>query len=265
MKISTLIENTNLKNSALESEHGISFYIETPEKNFIFDCGQSGLAWKNAKKLNLDLTKINFVVLSHSHYDHAGGFPALLKYVTPKKIYTGENFWMKKFSETGDGYIYRGAGFNLDDLKNWSIEQKICRDLLQIDENIFLIGNFLRRYDFETIPKKFVLGEEKVQDNFDDEICLTIKSGGEIILIVGCSHAGILNIVSTVQERLNLPIKILIGGVHLLNADESRIEKTLNELKNFGIKKFALCHCSGEKICQKLNSEILTTGAVLEF
>ena len=88
MKIFTLIENTNLKNSALYSEHGISFYIETREKNFIFDCGQSGFAWKNAEKLNLDLTKINFAVLSHSHYDHAGGFPALLKHVTPKKIYT---------------------------------------------------------------------------------------------------------------------------------------------------------------------------------
>ena len=262
MKIFTLIENTNLKNSALESEHGISFYIETPEKNFIFDCGQSGLAWKNAAKLNLDLTKINFVVLSHSHYDHAGGFPSLLKYVVPKKIFTGKNFWAEKFSKTDSGYIYRGAGFNLDDLKSWGIEQKICRDFLQIDENIFLIGNFLRRYEFETIPKKFVIGEKKVQDNFDDEICLAIKSGGEIILIVGCSHAGILNIVSTVKERLNLPIKILIGGVHLQGADEKRVDKTLNELKNFDIKKFALCHCSGESICAKINSEILTTGSI---
>lgn len=265
MKIFTLIENTNLKNSVLDSEHGISFYVETREKIFIFDCGQSGLAWKNAKKLNIDLKKINFVVLSHSHYDHAGGFPALLKYVKPQKIYTGENFWTEKYSKTDDGYIYRGAGFSADDLKNWGVEQKICRDILQIDENIFLIGNFHRRYNFEIIPKKFVVGENKIPDNFDDEICLAIKIGGEIILIVGCSHAGILNIVSTVQERLNLPIKILIGGVHLLNADEKRVDKTLDELKNFGIKNFAFCHCSGEKICQKLNSEILTTGSILEL
>ena len=264
MKIFTLIENTNLKNSVLGSEHGISFYIETAEKIFIFDCGQSGLAWKNAGKLNLNLKKINFVVLSHSHYDHAGGFPALLKYVTPKKIYTGENFWSEKFSKTDDGYIYRGAGFSADDLKNWGVEQKICRDILQIDENIFLIGNFIRRYEFEIIPKKFVVGENKIQDNFDDEICLAIKSGGEIILIVGCSHAGILNIVSTVQERLNLPIKMLIGGVHLQGADSERIEKTLRELGNFGIKKFFLCHCSGESVCKKINSEILTTGSIFE-
>ena len=94
---------------------------------------------------------------------------------------------------------------------------------------------------------------------------MAIKSDGKIILIVGCSHAGILNIISTVQERLNLTIKMLIGGVHLQGTDENRIDKTLKELKNFGIKNFAFCHCSGEKICQKLNSEILTTGSILEI
>lgn len=265
MKIFTLIENTNLKNPVLESEHGISFYVETPNFNFIFDCGHTGLAWKNAEKMNLDLSKINFVVISHSHYDHAGGFLKLLNYVKPKIIYTGKSFWNEKFSRTAEGFKYRGAGFSFNDLKSWDIEQKICEDFLQIDENIFLIGNFNRIYDFETIPKKFAVGENKIQDNFEDEICLAIRENDEIILIVGCSHAGILNIISTVHERLKLPIKILIGGIHLSNADNFRIDKTLNELYNFGIKKFALCHCSGEKICKKINSEILTTGSILEI
>lgn len=267
MKIYTLIEDTNLKNSVLESEHGISFFVETKNFNFIFDCGQTGPAWKNATKLNLDLSKINFVVLSHSHYDHAGGFPSLLKYSVPKIIYTGKDFWKEKFSRTDDGDKYRGAGFTFEDLKNWGITQKICEDFLKIDENIFLVGNFKRRYNFETIPKKYLRVENKklCQDNFDDEICLALKNSDEIVLIVGCSHVGILNIVSTVHERLKLPIKFLIGGVHLLNADDERIEKTLNELKNFGVEKFALCHCSGEKICKKINSEILTTGSVLNI
>lgn len=266
MKIYTLTEDTNLKNSTLDSEHGISFYVQTPKVNFIFDCGQSELTWKNAAKLNLDLSKINFVVLSHSHYDHAGGFPSLLNYVTPKKIYTGKNFWEEKFSLTEDGYKYRGAGFSQEDLKSRAIPQKICHNFLQIEENIFLVGNFNRTHDFETIPKKFVCGENKVHDRFDDEICLALKnSSDKIILIVGCSHAGILNIVSTVRERLMLPIKILIGGVHLLNSDEKIIDRTAEELKNFGIKNFALGHCSGKKICENINSKLLTTGSVFDF
>lgn len=263
MKIFTLAENTNLKNPALESEHGLSFYIETQNLNFIFDCGHTGIAWKNAEKLNLDLSKTDFVIISHSHYDHAGGFVSMP--VKPKIIYTGKNFWLEKFSVTDNGYRYRGAGFTKKDLQSWGVTKKVCDDLLQVDENIFLVGNFNRRYDFETIPKKFVVDENKIQDNFDDEICLAIRDKNEIILIVGCSHVGILNIVSTVHERLNLPVKFLIGGVHLSNANDDKIDKTLNELKNFGVRKFAFCHCSGEKICKKINSEILTTGSILKI
>lgn len=92
MNLQVLIEDTNFKNPALESEHGLSFYIETQNFKFIFDCGQSAATWKNAQKLNIDLSKINFVILSHSHYDHAGGFPSLLKFSAPKTIYTGNNF-----------------------------------------------------------------------------------------------------------------------------------------------------------------------------
>lgn len=263
MKIFTLTENTNSNNPELCAEHGLSFYIETAAKKFIFDCGHTGIAWKNAERMNLDLSQINFVVLSHSHYDHAAGFFSMPS--KPKIIYTGENFWLEKFSVTDNDCKYRGAGFTQKDLQSWGVTQKICRDILQIDENIFLIGNFSRTYDFETIPKKFVVGADKVQDNFTDEICLAVRKDNQIILTVGCSHAGILNIVSTVRERLNLPVKVLIGGIHLSDADDNRINKTLAGLKNFGLEKFYLCHCSGEKICKKINSEVLSTGSILEI
>lgn len=259
-KLTVLVEDKNLR-PELESEHGLSIFVETSDLKFIFDCGHTGIAWKNAEKLNINLSEINFVVISHSHYDHAGGFPSLLNFVKPKFIFTGQNFWNEKFSRTNDGFKYRGAGFTQKDLISWNIKQKICRDTLKLNENIFLVGNFTRRYDFEKIPEKFVYGENKLPDNFEDEICLAIKDDDGLTLIVACSHAGILNIVSTVQERFNLPVKNLIGGIHLLDADDWRIEKTFRELKNFGIKKFALCHCSGEKI----STNNLSTGDILEF
>ena len=73
----------------LEGEHGLSFYIETPESKFLFDCGHTGAAWRNAVKMGVDLSEVDFVALSHSHYDHAGGFPALLEHVKPRTLYTG--------------------------------------------------------------------------------------------------------------------------------------------------------------------------------
>ncbi len=263
-RITVLIENKNF-NPALESEHGLSFFVEGENSTFIFDCGHTGLAWKNAVALGVDLTAINFAVISHAHYDHAGGFPSLINYVTPKILYTGIDFWIEKFSRADENFAYKGAGFTADDLTRWNIQQKICHDVLQIDEKIFLVGNFERRFNFETIPKKFVRGENKSPDTFSDEICMVLRGDDGLTVIVGCSHVGILNILSTVAKRFDEKIIRVIGGVHLLNADDERIDKTLTVLKNFGVHDLKLCHCSGEKICGKIDAEILSTGSGFEI
>lgn len=253
ISLKVLVEDKVLDGSNLESEHGFSLYLETPALKFIFDCGQSDLAWKNAAKLGVDLTKINFVVISHAHYDHAGGFPSLLKIVKPKVIYTGKNFWLEKFSKTDEGFKYRGAGFTFQDLAHWKIEQKICDDILELDKNSWLVGNFDTRHKVK-IPEKFVRGEEKISDNFDDEICLVLREGDGVAVVVGCSHVGILNIVSTVQRRLDLPIKTVIGGIH---SDDMKI---FARLEDFGVENFKLCHCSGEKLRADF-----AAGSVLKF
>ena len=238
MRLTILLDDKNF-NPALESEHGLSIFIEGKSSTFIFDCGQTGIAWKNAAMLGVDLKKINFAVISHAHYDHAGGFPTLIKYVTPKILYTGINFWQEKFSRADDNFAYKGAGFTADDLKRWNVEHKICRDTIQVDEEIFIVGNFERRTDFETIPEKFVRGENKLPDTFDDEICLVMRGVEGLSVVVGCSHG-------------------IIGGIHLINSDSKRIEKTLTALKSFGVRDFKLCHCSG------IDTEIYT-GSVIEI
>ena len=263
-RLKVLIEDKNFK-PALASEHGLSFFVEGEQSTFIFDCGHTGLAWKNAVKLDVDLTAINFVVISHSHYDHAGGFPSLLNYFTPKILYTGIDFWIEKFSRADEKFLYKGAGFTAEDLVRWNIQHKICRDVLQLDDKTFLVGKFEQQFDFETIPKKFVRGENKLPDTFSDEICMVLCDAKGLTVMVGCSHVGIANIVSTIAKRFNQPIIRVIGGVHLLNADNERIDKTLHVLKNFGVRDLKLCHCSGEKICGKIDAEILSTGSVFEI
>ena len=255
IEIKILLENTKPENSAFEVEHGLSLYITTSQSKFIFDCGHTGIAWKNAALMNVDLSKIQFVMLSHSHYDHAAGFPKLLNYATPKILYTGKDFWREKFSldkETNE-YKYAGCGFTKDDLNRWNIEQRICEDVLKIDDETYLVSNFNKKYNFETIPKKFVLGEDRISDPFNDEIVLVLREDDGLAIVTGCAHNGILNIVSTVQEKFNQPIKTVIGGIHLKNSGDDRINKTLNELKNFGVKNLALGHCSGDKVIN--NSE----------
>ncbi len=241
----------------LEAEHGLSMYIETPDSSFLFDCGHTGMAWNNAKALGVDLSAVKDVILSHSHYDHAGGFPALLKYCQPEAVYTGINFWQEKYSydKENNEYLYKGCGFTKKDLEAWGIEQRVCRSIIPLDDYANIVTGFDKHYDFETIPEKFVRGENKEPDPFDDEICLLLPEGDGLAMVVGCSHVGILNMVATVKERTEQPVYSVMGGIHLSGGEE-RINETMRELERLGVENFNLCHCSG------INN--MATGSVIE-
>lgn len=269
-KLTVLIENTTPEGLSLTAEHGLSFFVEIERTKFIFDCGQTGAAFDNAKILGIDLRGVKDVVLSHSHYDHAGGFPKLLETAQIKTIYTGENFWEEKYSISNEktstipDYIYRGCGFDEKFLAERGIEQKICRDVIELDENIWLVGNFKRRYDFETIPKKFVRGDRKIHDDFSDEIVLVLRGSNGLAIVTACAHSGILNIVADIRERFSMPIVSVIGGLHLTGATQDRISRTIDELKILGVKKVLPCHCSGEEFMNNF-PERLSTGSVIEI
>lgn len=247
-RITVLIENTALPEQNLLAEHGLSLLVETPESTVLFDCGQTGAAWKNASRLGIDLSSVRSVILSHSHYDHAGGLPSLMQHAKPRLLYTGPVFWREKFShdrETGE-YKYRGCGFRKEDLAAWGMEQRICEGLVQIDSQVWIVHGFSRRYPFETIPAKFVCGEEKEPDTFRDEICLVLKEKDGLAVVTGCAHNGILNIVSSVKEKINLPVHRIVGGIHLSGEKQERVDKTLAMLREMGIHSMNLCHCSGD-------------------
>ena len=259
-KITVLLEN--VAPPGLEAEHGLSLFVETPESTFIFDCGQTGMAWRNAARLGVRLLSAQFVVISHSHYDHAQGFPSLLKYMKPEALYTGPGFWQEKYSyDRGSGqYLYKGGGFNAPDLADWGVAHRVCEGLLTLDNTARLMTGFDKRSPFEKIPSKFRRGEMKEPDPFDDEVCLLLKEGDGLALVVGCSHRGILNIVFAVQEQTDLPVRRIIGGVHLEGASRERTEKTLQELNRLGIQKLDLCHCSGNAV-----KRTISTGSVIEL
>ena len=276
--LTVLIENTTPEGSGLVAEHGLSFLVETQQTKFIFDCGHTGAAFDNAKLLGVDLSEIKIVALSHSHYDHAGGFKKLLDFAPIEKIFTGENFWEEKYSIRNEelgirnfithcalripNCLYRGCGFDEKFLAEKNIEQIICRDVIQLDEDAWLVGNFKRRYDFETIPKKFLRGDKKIPDDFSDEIVLVLRTNDGLAVVTACAHSGILNIVADVRERFDLPIVSVIGGLHLTGATQERISRTLDELKFLGVKKILPCHCSGEDFMNRCGEKI-STGSVI--
>lgn len=248
IRMTALMDDLASKNQALVSEHGLSYFIEAGDKRILFDCGQSSNTWRNAAALGLDIRELDAVVLSHSHYDHAGGCRSLIESGGGSpQVYTGQSFWEQKCSFDGTGCKDRSAGFDAGFLRNHGITQREVPDLAEISPGIWAVGDFPRINDFETIPQKYVRKTEAgfVWDDFRDEICLALDIGGGLAVLAGCSHPGIVNMVTRVQNALGMPVRAVFGGTHLLEATEHRICATLDALYALGVETIGLSHCSG--------------------
>ena len=247
VKIKTLMDNLSSEHKSLIAEHGLSFYIETKQTKILFDFGAGENTWINAAKLNIPLDEITHLVFSHSHYDHAAGFIPLAERGWQKTVIHGPEFFQEKYAVGEHKYTYLGCGFTEAYLKQHSRDEIICEGMYQIDDEIHVIGGFDRTHEFEQVPARFVKDspDGMVQDLFEDEICLAIDTPEGLIVIVGCSHPGIMNILGTVKNRLNRPIRAVIGGTHLVEADEERVKKSIEEMKSMGIVLLGINHCSG--------------------
>ncbi len=260
LTITTLIENNTDENGILFSEHGFSLYIEIDEIKILFDTGASGDFIKNAEKLNVDLNKVEYVILSHGHYDHSGGFTKLIDKVGNSfKLIVGEGFFSEKYKGLeGDTYKYIGNSFDEEYInENNILIRYIKEDICYITENIMIFSNFKRNNNFELRNPKFLIkhNESYILDDFLDEIVLAVKLERGLLIILGCSHVGIVNILETIIERTGMPIYGIIGGTHLIEADGQRLNNTINFLKEKHINILGMSHCTGEYAVEKIKHE----------
>ena len=278
LKITTLIENMADEAGKLAFEHGFSVLIELDGEKLLFDTGQSGDFKKNADILDIDLADLSGVVLSQGHYDHTGGVSALLKTVEKKiPFYIGKEFFAPKYKHLEEGsYKYNGNPFPKELLleKNSPAELfRVEKDATWLSEKLVLFKNFDRVTEYEEVNPKFFVktasGYE--QDLFLDEIALGIVTEQGLVLVVGCSHAGIVNILEHVKKTVNIPVAAVLGGTHLVEADEKRLAKTAEALKRYGVRTIAVSHCTGEDGMALLRKEfpdgfmLNNTGNVMEF
>ncbi|MFT5874666.1 MAG: 7,8-dihydropterin-6-yl-methyl-4-(beta-D-ribofuranosyl)aminobenzene 5'-phosphate synthase [Clostridium sp.] len=261
LKITTLIENNPSADIRLYNEHGLSLYIEIDGMKILFDTGKSGDFIKNAETLNIDLNKLDYVMISHGHYDHSGGFRKLVEEISNSyKLIVGEEFFKNKYGiiEGGDNYKYLGNSFEKEYIHKNNIAIKyIKQDIYYITENIMVFTNFKRNNNFELPNKRFKIKQDEkyILDDFSDEIVLVLKGKSGLFVVVGCSHVGIVNILETIIERTGLPIYGIIGGTHLVEADEQRLNKTINFLKEKDIKIIGVSHCTGEKAAEEIKRQ----------
>lgn len=232
MKIISLLENTTNKN--LETEHGLSLYIEALGKKILFDFGKTDLFFKNAKKLDLDLSQIDFAVLSHGHNDHGGGIKAFLDVNNHAPIYVSSHAFSPHYNKVGE---YIGLDTDLINEKRFIFVEK----QVNIHTGISVF-NCNKSPLFTPIISNGHTKEEngvRIEEDYNHEQYLIINENGNRVLFSGCSHKGILNITEWVKPTH------LIGGFHYskipLDKAITGYAKKLNEYDT----KYYTCHCTG--------------------
>lgn len=269
MKIITLCENTSI-NPDLGSEHGLSFYIELDDRKILFDTGASGLFAENAKKLGVDLSAVDIVIISHGHYDHGGGLTRFLEINTKAKIYISRNAFGNYYSDGGNKYI--GIDKTLKDNERFIFVD----DYQKISDSIQLFSNVQGRELFSTMNKTLLKEKNQllIEDDFLHEMNAVFFSGDKKVLFAGCAHNGILNILKRYEAIFGGEPDYYIGGLHLsgssvnVNESDDRIIALSEKINPLKVKVYT-CHCTGlyaygilkGKLGEKIN--YMATGSSL--
>lgn len=249
VRISTLSENTAGMGDFL-AEWGLSILVETDEVNILFDTGKSISASHNADTLGVDLGRIDKIVLSHGHFDHTGGLSQVLRKMRKKvEVIAHSDIWgAKYYRRQGEKDRYIGIPFLGQELKSLGAIFNLTTKPLKISDNIMTTGEVPMVTDFEEIdPNLFVKEDANFKpDKLLDDMALIINTEPGLIVILGCAHRGIINTLYHAQQLTGVKqINMVLGGCHLIDANDERIRLTIATLRELGVQRIGVSHCTG--------------------
>jgi len=278
MEITVLVDNNTLVDKYYLAEPGLSLYIEADGKKILFDAGYSDVFLKNAQKMGIDLKNIDFFVLSHGHLDHSWGLFYLYSSFTEaafeKKYFPHPEFVCHPLAlntKISPKVNQMGTILTEEKLEGF-FEIKKSKEPINLTENLIFLGEIPRVTDFEGKQKsrEIIIDGEVKEDLLLDDTALVYKTNDGIVIITGCSHSGICNIIDYAVKVANDDrILDIIGGFHLLNPQKSIMNNTLEFLKNHNIKNLHACHCtdlnSKIELSQVCNLQEVGVGLTLKF
>ena len=233
--IMTVLYDNYVYSEGTKNAWGFSCFIEGTEKNILFDTGGEGkVLMHNIDKLNINPESVETIVISHNHWDHTGGLFTFLEKKSGIPVYLPHSF----------------PGEFIDKVKDAGASVILINEPAEICKGVFSTGEM----------------EGPV-----NEQSLIVNTNKGIVVVTGCSHPGIVNIIKKVQEIMEEDIYLVFGGFHLKDHSEKAVKEIISQFRELGVKKCGATHCTGDKQIKLFKEAYgndyieMGTGRVLEF
>lgn len=233
----------------LLGEHGFACHLRTPAGEFLFDTGSGTTIMNNAKLLGIDFTKLQGIMFSHGHYDHTGGIKRVLEQTGKIPIHAHPDIFSAHLSKHAGEMRNIGVPWPQTELEELGATFNFSATPDQISADLTLSGEIPRITKVETgDPNLLSLSEQEEQiiDPLRDDLSLFIKTTKGLVILLGCAHAGMLNIIDhAIKVTGEKKIYMILGGTHLKFCSEAQMAATLDRLEELDIDKIGASHCTG--------------------
>lgn len=244
----TILSENRVVSPQLIAEQGLAIFIETPGGRILFDTGQTDALIHNAKILKIPLQNVDYVVLSHGHYDHAGGLPYVAELKNLLKVICHPALINKKYRVFPAGNLDIGVPWEKSTLVRKGVEFLFRTHPFEILPDVWFSGEIPRNTAYETIDETYqqrVL-ESLIHDELHDDAFLALNTVKGLVVLLGCGHAGPVNSLKHAMRITgNRHIHALIGGLHLQTADQSKIDQIIKNIHRLNPDLIFPLHCTG--------------------
>ena len=275
-RLTVLADNCVAERVDSLGEHGFSVYVETNGGNYLFDTGRGKTIIHNAVVYKKDLKALNKIILSHGHGDHTGGLPEVLRFHDQIEVLGHPDVFLDRFrKEEGGKERYGGIPYTRGYLERLGAQFVLNKDYVEVERGIYLTGEIPRETDFEVgdLGNRFGIRDGKVVPEIVlDDQSLIIETERGILILLGCAHSGIINIINYVIKRTGVDTIIgVLGGTHLGFSGDAQLEGTIQALRAYRIEHFIPAHCTGMVMTARLSREFEKTfqfshvGMVFDF
>lgn len=276
MDIKVLVDNNTLIDRYFLAEPGLSIYLNDDGYELLFDLGYSDIFLKNAEKMGVNLLQVKDVVISHGHLDHTWGLEPFVRRLNeiqfenmacqrPRLIAHPQAFT----SVEGEGSNEFGSLMSEEKLAK-HFELVFSRKPVQLTPKLTWLGEIPRLFPFENKQNFGRKEGETCPDYVPDDSALAYISDTGLVIITGCSHAGICNIVEHARKITGISrITDIIGGLHLMNPDPTQLAGTLDYIEGLGLEQIHACHCTDLQskiaLSTRVKVEEVGVGLTLSF